>query len=74
MSVSLLEVIEAAGYDLNTLEDNEWLVSKRREFEELLDKADFMIDQEQEKRDLAAEVKYETDYLKDFPSIYKEKL
>lgn len=58
MSVSLLEVIEAAGYDLTTLEDAEWLVSKRAEIEDLLDKADFMIDQEQEKRDLAAEVEY----------------
>jgi len=67
MSVSLLEVIETAGYDLSTLEDNEWLVSKRREFEELLDKADFMIDQEVEKELVASEVEYE----KHFP---KEKL
>lgn len=65
MSVSLLEVIEAAGYDLNTLEDSEWLVSKRREFEELLDKADFMIDQEQEKIDLALEVEYEKHFPKE---------
>ena len=60
MSVSILEVIESAGYDLTTLEDAKWLVSQAKEFEELLDKAHFMIDQEQEKLDAAAEVEYQT--------------
>lgn len=61
MSVSLQEVIEAAGYDLTTLEDNQWLLGVQREFEELVDRAEFIIDQEQEKLDLAAEVAYEMD-------------
>jgi hypothetical protein len=56
---TLREVIEAAGYDLNTLEDNQWLMSVRNEFEELVSKADFMIDQEIEKQNMAAEIEYE---------------
>ena len=59
MSVSLREVIEAAGFDLSTLEDNQWLMSVRNEFEELVNKADFMIDQEIEKQSFAAEIEYE---------------
>lgn len=38
MSVSLLEVIEAGGYDLTTVEDANWLLSKQSEFEELIDR------------------------------------
>lgn len=37
MSVSLLEVIEAAGYDLSTREDCVWLLSKVDEFDEIVD-------------------------------------
>lgn len=37
MSVSLLEVIEAAGYDLSLKEDCVWLLSKESEFEEILE-------------------------------------
>jgi predicted amino acid racemase len=59
MSVSLRTVLEAAGYDLSTLEDNRWLLSVRREFEELIEKADFMIDQEIEKALEASETAYE---------------
>lgn len=40
MSVSLREVIEHAGYDLNTVEDAEWLLSKQSEFEELIEQAE----------------------------------
>lgn len=65
MSVSLLEVIEAGGYDLSTLDDAKWLVSKVTEFEELVDRAHFMIDQQQEKIDLAAEVEYEMHFPKE---------
>lgn len=39
MSVSLLEVIEAAGYDLSTVEDAIWLLSKQNEFEELVNQS-----------------------------------
>lgn len=45
MSVSLLEVIEAAGYDLNTPEDANWLLSKQSEFEELVNKAEELVEE-----------------------------
>ena len=44
MSVSLLEVIEAGGYDLNTEEDARWLLSQVNQFEELVIKAEDMIE------------------------------
>lgn len=44
MSVSLLEVIENAGYDLNTVEDANWLLSKRNEFDELVEKAEELVE------------------------------
>ena len=59
MSVSLQEVIEAAGYNLNTLEDSRWLLSVRNEFEALVEKAEAMYDQEIEKQMKASEVAYE---------------
>jgi hypothetical protein len=46
MSVSLLEVIEAGGYNLNTKEDAIWLLSKQSEFEELIEQAEGVIDNE----------------------------
>lgn len=45
MSVSLLEVIEAAGYDLDTTDDALWLLSKQSEFEDLVERAEAMLDQ-----------------------------
>ena len=58
MSVSLLEVINAGGYDLTLLEDAEWLLSKYSEFEELIENAQALVDQEAD-RDLAeSEVEY----------------
>lgn len=45
MSVTLLEVIEHSGYDLNTVEDANWLLSKRTEFEELIEKAETLIEE-----------------------------
>lgn len=44
MSVSLLEVIEHAGYDLNTYEDAMWLLSKQSEFAELVEQADDLLE------------------------------
>lgn len=44
MSVSLREVIEAAGYDLTTVEDTKWLLSKVSEFEELITEAEDAIE------------------------------
>lgn len=41
MSVSLDEVLTAAGYDIrNNVEDAQWLLAQRDEFEELLEIAE----------------------------------
>lgn len=44
MSVSLREVIEAGGYDLTTEEDCNWLLSKRNEFNELIEQAENLLE------------------------------
>lgn len=46
MSMSLLEVIEAGGYDLSKKEDAIWFLGVRSEFEELVTEAEETIDQE----------------------------
>lgn len=52
MSVSLREVIEAAGYDLTTLDDARWLVAQEADFDELIEKAEELIeDAELKERD-----------------------
>lgn len=51
MSVSLLEVIEAGGYDLTTVEDANWLLSKQSEFEELIEQAQEVVDNADESED-----------------------
>jgi len=48
MSVSLEEVIEAGGYNLNTVEDATWLLSKRNEFDELVEAAEQLIEESEE--------------------------
>jgi len=48
MSVSLLEVIEAGGYDLSDYSDANWLLSVQSEFEELIDQAREVVDKEDE--------------------------
>lgn len=46
MSVSLDEVLTAAGYDIrDNVEDAQWLLSQRDEFEDLCDIADETIDE-----------------------------
>lgn len=45
MSVSLDEVLFSAGYDIrNNVEDAQWLLSQRGDFEELCDIADGTIE------------------------------
>lgn len=44
MSVSLDQVISSAGFDLETREDALWLISKSAEFDELLLKAEDLIE------------------------------
>lgn len=63
MSVSIEEVINAGGYDLNTLSDAEWLLSNVSEFEELVTAAEDLIEAEEER--LSAES--EAEYKKRFP-------
>lgn len=48
MSVSLLEVIEAGGYDITTVSDANWLLSKQSEFEELIEQAQEVVDTAEE--------------------------
>lgn len=45
MSVSLLEVIESAGYDIKTIDDARWLLSKQSEFEELIEQAETVVEE-----------------------------
>ncbi len=44
MSVSLVEVIEAGGFDLSTKEDAEWLLSTQSEYEDLIEKAEELLE------------------------------
>lgn len=48
MSVSLLDVIEAGGYDLSNEEDCIWLLSKQSEFEELIEQAEERLEELEE--------------------------
>lgn len=44
MSVSILEVIEAGGYNLTTREDALWLTCQQNEFAELIEQAQDLLD------------------------------
>lgn len=46
MSVSLQEVIEAGGFTLQTRDDATWLLSKRAEFERLIEEAEAFTEEE----------------------------
>lgn len=48
MSVSLLEVIEAGGYDISTVEDAKWLLAVRNEFDELVEQAEELVEESTE--------------------------
>lgn len=47
MGVSLLEVIEAGGYNLATTADASWLLSKQEEFAELIEQAENKLEDEE---------------------------
>jgi len=51
MSVSLREVLEGAEYDLNTYNDAIWLLSKRSEFEDLIEEAEETVERIGEERE-----------------------
>ena len=48
MSVSLREVIEHGGYDLSTVVDARWLLSKQSEFESLVEQAEELVENQDE--------------------------
>lgn len=58
MSVTLREVIEAGGYDINKIEDARWLKSKQSEFEELIEHVELVIEQDDEAKDAELEAEY----------------
>ena len=68
MSVSLLEVIEAGGYDLSTPEDAAWLISQVNQFEELVEEAEDMLEAIEE----AENERLEQEYIKKYGSMEDE--
>lgn len=56
MSVSLLEVLENAGYDIkNNVEDAKWLMSQSNEWEELHETAEDLVDEYEDYEDFIYE-------------------
>ena len=45
MSVSLLEVIEHGGYNVDTVEGAQWLLATQREYEELIENATDLVEE-----------------------------
>lgn len=43
---SLLEVIEAGGFDLSTKEDALWLLSTQNEYDDLIERAEELVEEE----------------------------
>ena len=62
MSVSLLEVIEAGGYDLSTEEDARWLLAQVNQFEELVTKAEDLIEKIEETENDRLEKEYQAKF------------
>lgn len=60
MSVSILEVIEAGGYDLNTEEDAKWLLCQVNQFEELVVKAEDVLEAIEEAENERLEREYQS--------------
>ena len=62
MSVSILEVIEAGGYDLSTEEDARWLLAQVNQFEELVTKAEDLIEKIEETENDRLEKEYQAKF------------
>lgn len=58
MSTSILEVIEAGGYDLSKVEDARWLKLQQKQFDELIEKAEELIEAEEDKENEESERQY----------------
>lgn len=61
MSVSLLEVIEAAHYDLTKFEDANWLLSKRNEFDSLVEEAEKVVEDYYDAVEAIEQAEYEAE-------------
>ena len=48
MSVSLEEALNGAGYRFDNVDDCVWLLGKREEFDELIEKAEEIVENENE--------------------------
>ena len=59
MSTSILEIINAGGYDLTTLEDARWLIANVNEFEELIEQAENLIEEDEDRENIEAERVYQ---------------
>lgn len=62
MSVSIDQVISAAGYDLSTPEDAQWLVSQVNRFDELVEEAEDMLEAIEEAETERLEQEYNNKY------------
>ena len=68
MSVSLLEVLENAGYDvLNNIDDARWLMSQNDEWNELYEKAEELEDEYNDYLDCKETAEEDGDY--NYPSF-----
>lgn len=68
MSVSLLEVLENAGYDvLNNVDDARWLMSQNDEWNELYEKAEELEDEYNDYLDCKETAEEDGDY--NYPSF-----
>jgi len=62
MSVSILEVIEAGGYNLSEEEDARWLLSQVNQFEELVTKAEDLIEKIEDEESERIEQEYQAKF------------
>ena len=62
MSVSILEVIDAGGYDLSTEEDARWLLAQCNQWDELVDAAEELINKIEEAESERLEAEYKERY------------
>ena len=58
MSVSILEVIGAGGYDLSTEDDARWLLAQRNQWDELVDAAEELVNKIEEVETERLEAEY----------------
>jgi hypothetical protein len=62
MSVSILEVIDAGGYDLSTEKDARWLLAQCNQWDELVDAAEELINKIEEAESERLEAEYKERY------------